>query len=190
MIAEDVTNQGKSVFYNGFDSPYPYTTDIMELFADKDLINSVSLGKFKLIDLTIMPEYEILKHKQLALLEMCLKHIKNRDFVKIINYVLDSLIVAHENHLSKDLFDSTISYLAKAREYSELQPLFDEIIENISDYKEDIMTYAEELMQRGEQMAQISMVQEMIRSGLELALIEKISHLNKKEIEKIKETMH
>ena len=102
----------------------------------------------------------------------------------------DIVYKAHENHLSKDLFDSTISYLAKAREYSELQPLFDEIIENISDYKEDIMTYAEELMQRGEQMAQISMVQEMIRSGLELALIEKISHLNKKEIEKIKETMH
>ena len=75
-----------------------------------------------------------------------------------------------------------------------MQPLFDEIIENISDYKEDVMTYAEELMQQGmqqgEQMAQRSMVREMIKSGLELALIEKISHLSKKEIEKIRETMH
>lgn len=202
------------VFYNGVDSPYPHATDINILFAGGDLINKVGLGKFSLVDLTIKPESEILQHKQLALLEMCLKHIYVRDFNKVVGHVFNAFKVAHEHELSKKLFDSTLSYLMKAKEYEELQPLFTELTENFEDYKEDIMSYAESLklegklegiqqgklegiqqgmqrgMQQGMQQGKLEMVQEMLKAGVELPLIEKVSHLSKKEIEKIKKTIH
>ena len=56
------------------------------------------------------------------------------------------------------------------------------------------MTYAEELklegIQQGIQQNQQQMVLEMIKAGAEMKFIEKVSHLNKKEIEAIKKNMH
>lgn len=174
------------VFYNGTDSPYPYTKDIRELFADKVLIDSISLGKFDLVDLTVMPENKILQHKQLAVLEMCLKHIKARDFNTVFTHILKAMLTAHEYHMGKSLLNSSLTYLIDAREGRDLQKLFSELIIQIPEYKEDIMSYAEELRLEGKK----EIVQEMLKAGADLKFIEKVSHLSKKEIEKIKETMH
>jgi predicted transposase/invertase (TIGR01784 family) len=195
------------VFYNGDVSPYPYATDIKDLFADKELINDVYLGKFKLVDLTIMPEDEILQHQQLAIMEMCLKHIQARDFSNIImEYILKAILVAHDSNLSKNLFDSAISYIMNAREGIELQPLFKQIIEHISEYEDDIMTYAEELRQEGMQKGRQEgmqegihegmqkgmhqMAKELLKSGVDESLIAKASHLSQKELDEIKKSLH
>ena len=98
------------VFYNGQQSPYPYSVDIADSFADKKLASEIGLGKFSLVDLTTTSEDEILKHKKLALLEMCLKHINARDFNNVINHFVNAFIVAHKNKLEKKLFDSFLSY--------------------------------------------------------------------------------
>lgn len=174
------------VFYNGDLSPYPYAIDILDLFADKKLVADIGLGRFNLVDLTVTSEDEILKHKQLALLEMCLKHINARNFNNVIGHILNAFIVAHKYKIDKKLFDSSISYLMNAKEYEELKPLFTQLVDNFNEYKGDIMTYAEELKLQGKK----EMVQEMLKAGTEISFIEKVSHLSKKEIEKIKKTMH
>lgn len=182
------------VFYNGDKSPYPYATDILDLFADKHLVKYIGLGKFSLIDLTVMPDNEILKHKQLALLEMCLKHINARHFNNVINHILNAFIVAHDSKIDRKLFDSSISYLMNAKEYEDLKPLFGQLIDNFKEYEEDIMSYAEQLrqegMQKGRQEAQHDMVLELLKSGVDEHLIVKASKLSPEEIEKIKKTMH
>ena len=186
------------VFYNGNESPYPYSTDIVDLFANKDLISEIGIGKFGLIDLTVTHEDEILKHKQLALLEMCLKHINARDFNAVIDFIVNACIVANKDKISKKLFDSALSYLMNAKERKELNPLFIKLIDNLHECEVDIMTYAEELklegmqqgIEKGIQQNQQQMVLEMIKEGLAISTIEKISHLNKKEIEAIKKNMH
>jgi predicted transposase/invertase (TIGR01784 family) len=38
------------VFYSGSESPYPHSTNIMDLFSNKDLISEIGVGKFGLID--------------------------------------------------------------------------------------------------------------------------------------------
>ncbi|MBY0379767.1 MAG: Rpn family recombination-promoting nuclease/putative transposase [Burkholderiales bacterium] len=182
------------VFYNGDKSPYPYAIDILDLFADKKLVADIGLGRFNLVDLTVTSEYEILKHKQLALLEMCLKHINARNFNNVIDHILNAFIVAHKNKIDKKLFDSSISYLMNAKEYDELKPLFTQLIDNFNEYEGDIMTYAEQLRlegkKEGKNETKMELVQEMLKAGAEISFIEKVSHLSKKEIEKIKKTMH
>ena len=61
---------------------------------------------------------------------------------------------------------------------------------DISDYKETIMSYAETLKQQGMQQGKYEIVQEMLKAGVELSLIEKVSHLTKKEIEELKKSLH
>ena len=86
----------------------------------------------------------------------------------------------------------------RAKEKQELKPLFTQLINNISECEVNIMTYAEELEQRGIkqgvkqgiQQNQQQMVMEMIKEGINISTIEKVSHLNKKEIEAIKKSMH
>ena len=98
-----------------------------------------------------MPDDEILQHGKTALLEILLKHIRARDFSQVIQLILQAVLVAYAYHISKDLFDSAVSYLVNAREREELEPLFNQIIIEVSEYKEVIMTYAEELKKEGEQ---------------------------------------
>jgi predicted transposase/invertase (TIGR01784 family) len=186
------------VFYNGSDSPYPYATNIYELFADDSLIASIGLGNFSVVDLTIKSEAEILKHKKLALLEMCLKHISARNFVNKVDYILEAFRAAYADRISKKLFWGTVSYLTNAREHRELEPLFTKLIENFEDCEDNIMSYAEELlqqgmqqgMQKGEHTTKLAMVKEMLKAGIELSLIQRVSNLSKKEIEQIKKTIH
>lgn len=168
--------------------------DIVDSFADKKLASEIGLGKFSLVDLTTTSEDEILKHKQLALLEMCLKHINARDFNNVMNNFTNAFIVAHECKLEKKLFDSFLSYVMRAKEKQELKPLFTQLINNISECEVNIMTYAEELEQRGMKQGikqtQKQMVRELLNSGVDEKIIAKASNLNKKEIEAIKKSMH
>ncbi|MCC2624706.1 MAG: hypothetical protein K0R14_579 [Burkholderiales bacterium] len=159
------------VFYNGERSPYPYPTDIRELMADQELADKLPLGKFNLVDLTVIPDEEILQHGKISLLEMLAKHIREREFKQeIIQLILDAVIVAHSNHISKSLFDSAMTYLMNARERLELAPLFNEIIVNISEYKEEVMSWAEELRREGEERSRqkvMSYAEELRREGEE-----------------------
>jgi predicted transposase YdaD len=173
------------VLYNGESSPYPYKTDIMDMFADKQLSETVGLGKFKLIDLTTIDDDKILKHGKVALLEMLEKHIKIRDFSNAIDLIMNAILVAHENNLAKDLFESALSYMTKARDIKDLEPLFQKILK-IDDYRETVMTYAEHYKQEGKQ----EIIQEMLKAGMDMASIAKIAHLSEKEVKKIKESMH
>jgi predicted transposase/invertase (TIGR01784 family) len=181
------------VFYNGLKSPYPYATDIRDLFADVDIIDKMPLGTFGLVDLTVMSNDEILKHGKLALLEMVLKHIHVRDFRKVAELIYNAVFIAYRDDIQKGLFDSAVAYLMKAREAQELQPLFEQIITNIDNYKGDVMSYEETLIQKGRQegvqIAQ-NMVKELLRSGVDDAIIAKASLLTQKELDEIKKCLN
>lgn len=153
------------VFYNGTDSPYPHSTSIRDLMLDKELFDLVGLGAFKLIDLTVTNDSEILKHKKIALLEMVLKHIKAKEFILVVDSIVKALIVAHADNLPKNLFHSLLSYLTKAKDEDELKPLFKSIIAEFSEYKEDIMTYAEHYTQQGIQQGMQQGMQQGVQQG-------------------------
>ena len=193
------------VFYNGKASPYPYATDIKELFADREIIDKLPLGNFGLVDLTVMSNEEILEHGKLALLEMVMKHIHVRDFKQAVESIYKAVYISYVSEINKSLFDSVLSYLMKAREEQELQPLFAQIIESINDYKDDVMSYEETLIQRGlergrnegmergiqeGELKTQKMVKELLKSGVDEAIVAKASHLTKQQLEEIKKSLH
>lgn len=186
------------VFYNGMDSPYPYELDIAEIFADKELFTETQLGKFKLVDLTVADNSEILKHGKVAVLEMLAKHIYVRDLRSVINELVSALVAGHQDKLSKSLFKSAFTYLATSHEQDELLELRDMIIKELPYYKEQVMTYAESLiqegikkgiekgMEKGKHEAQVEIAQQLLESGIDESIISKVTHLNPKELAELK----
>ncbi len=62
------------IFYNGRVSPYPFPVDFFQLFSQPELAKTVLTSPFHLVDLTVIPDEELLKHGYVAALEMFQKH--------------------------------------------------------------------------------------------------------------------
>jgi predicted transposase/invertase (TIGR01784 family) len=156
------------VFYNGMRSPYPYSSDIAEIFADPELYVKFPLGKFKLVDLTMMNEDEILKHGKLALLEMLAKHIHDRNFMEAIKFIVAAFQLGHNLEMNKGLVHAAFNYLINAREMDEIKDLLIELERNVPEYKEDFMTYAESLKREGMQLGKQEGMQLGEQRGMQL----------------------
>jgi predicted transposase/invertase (TIGR01784 family) len=163
------------------------------LFASKDLYNNAQLGKFKLVDLTVIEAEQILQHKKLAVLEMVLKHIHARDFTKAIDDVVKAIVVDLEDHLSDSLLQGTFNYLFDGREKADIAQLILKLKQTIPYNKsteEILMSYADELRQEGRQETQREIAKQLIESGVDYAIITKTTHLTVSELEKIKKNLH
>ena len=190
------------VFYNGSSSPYPYYLDIADLFADKETYNNAPLGKFKLVDLTIIDDNEILQHKKLALLEMLLKHINDRNFTEVTNKIIQALKIGLSSGINNTLLEGAFSYIINAKETNEFKQLLIQIDKNIPDLKENIMTYAEELRnegiqlgeqrgiqlgkQEGKQEAQQEIARQLLKSGVDRSIVASATHLSLEQINNLR----
>lgn len=181
------------VFYNGVKSPYPYSSNIIDLFDNNELLDSAKLGTFKLIDLSTMETTEIFKHGRVAVLEMLQKAVRVRDFKAIIETVIEVLLLGKASGLKQSLVDRGILYLFGARDVEEIKPFIEKIKQQIPNYGEEIMNFIDAMKlegeQTGEQKAKQEIVQEMIKAGADESFITKVTHLNQKELDKIKKSM-
>jgi predicted transposase/invertase (TIGR01784 family) len=137
------------VFYTGKRSPYPYHVDVTDLFANRDLYTKAALGKFKLIDLTVIEDDELLQHKKLALLETLLKQVNMRSLNhKWIGKAIDIAATFDKN----DLIYVAMVYLMNSTNEHEFKQLITQIEKESTTIKENqIMNYAEQLFKEGEQ---------------------------------------
>lgn len=174
------------VIYNGKKSPYPYEVEISQLFTDKDLFNSVGLGNFKLIDLTVAKNNELLKHKKLGLVELLLRHAYTRDFIKELAIITEAFIGAVSDNLGDHLFGcALLAYICNARETDEVKALTIQLKQHLSSYEEVIMTYAEHLRQEGRQQGMQQGMQQGIQEGIHQASLEIARSLLRAGVDKI-----
>lgn len=193
------------VFYNGSMSPYTYSSELADLFADKELFNSIGLGNFKLTDLTITHDDVILQHKKISLLELLLKHIHDRDLNETIESIVKGFQLAELYMVNPSLIQAAISYLLNGRERDELNPLIEQLKQNLPKYGDEIMTYAEELRQEGEQRgmqlgeqkgrqegkqeAQQEIAKQLLKSGVDSKIIATSTHLPIDKIAELKASL-
>ena len=189
------------VIYNGTKSPYPYETEIGNLFNDKKLFDSVGLGNFKLIDLTVISDEELIKHKKLGLAEILLRHAYTRDFIKYLSIITKAFIGATSDNLGDHLFGCALAYIYNARECEEAQALTTELKSNLSNYEELIMTYAEHLRQEGMQkgmqkgmqqgrqegviQASLDIARSLLQAGVDKSIIKQTTHLTDEELKQL-----
>ena len=183
------------LFYHGEQSPYPYSTDLFDLFDNKVFAKHIFCQPFRLIDVTLITDEEIKKHKLISLLELVQKHIRDKKFLlnlhNLTEIITNILNFNSENqYLMIDYIENTLYYIMKIANIDDFD-LFNRTLENISIIKEHkiMATVAQQLEQRGEQRGILKgreqVAYKLLKAGLSQDLIMQTTDLTKEELEKL-----
>ncbi len=152
------------------------------------------VGRFRLIDLTVMSDEELLQHNTLSVLEVMLKHIRQRDLMLAAKSMIEALKIGYQNGMGESLVNGVFSYLSNSRDGKDLRPLFNKFVHELTYYEDSIMTYAEELKQEGKQEghqeAQREIAQQLLKSGVDSTIIANATHLTAAQVEELKKSLH
>ncbi|WGL99941.1 Rpn family recombination-promoting nuclease/putative transposase (plasmid) [Arsenophonus sp. aPb] len=152
------------LFYQGKTSPYPYSTQWLDCFADPELAKSVYMQAFPLVDITVIPDEEILSHRRVALMELVQKHIRTRDMLEFSQEIASLL---NQYVIQPELFKGLMYYIVERGNTSDAKQFLHQIAEKVDDYREVVMTIAEQLRREGEQKGKIEGIQEGIQKGIQ-----------------------
>lgn len=144
------------LFYSGKRSPYPYTTRWLDEFDDPALAKTLYCGEFPLVDVTVIPDDEIMGHRSMAALTLLQKHIHRRDVSELLDKL--TLLLLTET-LTREQVHSLISYLVQAGEAVDSVVFVRELAQRVPQHGDELMTIAQQLEQKG--------IEKGIKQGIE-----------------------
>ena len=134
------------LFYTGKRSPYPYSTNWLQEFDDPTLAGKLYTGDFPLVDVTVIPDEEIMGHRSMAALTLLQKHIRQRDLAELTDR-LSAILLA--GYLSSPQVISLIHYIIQAGESANAEAFVRELALRVPQHEEELMTIAQQLEQKG-----------------------------------------
>ncbi|EGR1335218.1 Rpn family recombination-promoting nuclease/putative transposase [Vibrio parahaemolyticus] len=191
------------LFYHGRTSPYPYSTNWLDEFENPEIAKALYSQDFPLVDVTVMPDDEIIQHKRVALLELVQKHVRQRDLLDFTETLVTLLL---ERLITTNQLDSLVEYLLRVGETSNLEGLMRTLAQQVPEHEERFMTVAEQLEARGreqglkqgleqgleqgrqegeafgQQAAKLAIAKRMLAAGLDKSLISDTTGLSEKEL--------
>lgn len=134
------------LFYVGKRSPYPYSTRWLDEFDDPELAHKLYSGAFPLVDVTVIPDDDIMEHRSMAALTLLQKHIHQRDIATLTDR-LATLLMA--DYLSSPQVMALIHYLLQAGESADSEAFVRELAQRVPQHGDALMTIAQQLEQKG-----------------------------------------
>ncbi|EBF4234800.1 Rpn family recombination-promoting nuclease/putative transposase [Salmonella enterica] len=134
------------LFYVGKRSPYPYTTRWFDEFDDPELAANVYGGAYPLVDVTVIPDDEIMDHRSMAALTLLQKHIHQRDIATLTDRLVTLLMA---DYLSSPQVIALIHYLLQAGESADSEAFVRELAQRVPQHGDALMTIAQQLEQKG-----------------------------------------
>jgi predicted transposase/invertase (TIGR01784 family) len=134
------------LFYTGKRSPYPYSTRWLDEFEDPSLAGNLYGRAFPLVDVTVIPDEEIMGHRSMAALTLLQKHIHQRDIATLTDR-LATLLMA--DYLSSPQVTALIHYLLQAGESADSEAFVRELAQRVPQHGDALMTIAQQLEQKG-----------------------------------------
>ena len=176
------------IFYNGKQTPYPYSLKFEDAFDDPYQIMSNVLAKaIPLIDVNELEEKRLRTQKLLGVMTRALKV---RNIVDSLNYLKTIMIDLNSELIisgdQNNYGQIVMTFLANVREPDELQKAIEENPELTVTLKGEYMTAAEYFTQKGEAKKSRAMAINAIEKGLDTVLIADLTELDIKTIEQIK----
>jgi predicted transposase/invertase (TIGR01784 family) len=167
------------LFYRGKKSPYPFTTDIMDCFQNKELAQETFLKPYSLIDITVIPDEELRTHKGIAILELIQKNIHKRD---ALEFIQDIALQVAKQLLTHEQFKSLLYYISQEGESKDFNGFYSSLSKALPNYTEDIMTLAQQLKQEGRHEEAIAIAKNLLNDGISTKATQKLTGLPEKEI--------
>ncbi|EPK7361740.1 Rpn family recombination-promoting nuclease/putative transposase [Kluyvera intermedia] len=179
------------LFYHGTQSPYPFSLCWLDEFADSSTARRLYAAAFPLVDITVIPDDEIVQHRRVALLELVQKHIRQRDLLGLVEQIAMLLVTgcANDSQL-KALFN----YLLRSGDALRFHEFLQAAAERLPQHKETLMTIADRLreeghwqgvqqgVQQGKQQEALRIAATMREKGIEDDLIQAITGLSAEEL--------
>ncbi|MBF7997459.1 Rpn family recombination-promoting nuclease/putative transposase [Rahnella laticis] len=203
------------LFYQGKVSPYPYSMCWLNEFEMPDNARALYGENFPLVDITVIPDDEIMQHRRMAILELLQKHIRQRDLTELLDQ-LSTLLLG--GNTTQEQLISVINYMLQAGESRDPATLINTLASRVPQHEEALMTIAEKLREEGrekgrleglqlgeqkgreeglqlgeqkgreegEREAALKIARTMLASGLDRALVMKMTGLTETELAQIR----
>jgi len=134
------------LFYTGKRVPYPYSTNWLEEFADPELAKKLYSSDFPLVDITVIPDDEIMGHRSMAALTLLQKHIHQRNLTVLIDRLVAILLT---DYLASPQVKALMSYIIQAGETADAEIFIRELASRVPQHGDELMTIAQQLEQKG-----------------------------------------
>ncbi|PRP68831.1 transposase [Chromobacterium amazonense] len=152
------------LFYHGSPSPYPFSMNWLDLFDDPQAAAALYTQPFPLVDVTVIPDDEILQHKRVALLELVQKNIRQRD---MMDFVQELAVLLQLGFCSDEQLTSLLHYMMQAGETAQPEVFLQTLAHSSPQYEELVMTIAQQLEERGRQEGMAVGVERGRQEGLQ-----------------------
>lgn len=178
------------LFYHGVKRPYPHTHKMrfVDCFENVKLAEWLYHGPFPLVDITVIPDEEILTHRSVALLEAVQKHIQVRDDLLEVASLFSQALVASKP--PRELFRQLVYYISRVGEVSDQKKFLEDITQTEQNYREDVMTIAQQLrqegLQQGEQRKAFEIAKEMLAEGADFQFVKRVTKLSDEEMSQLR----
>ena len=174
------------LFYQGKRSPYPYSLCWLDLFSETEHAAALYSGTFPLVDVTVIPDEEIMHHRSMAALTLLQKHIRQRD----LGSLLDRLItLMRTEFMTRQQVIALVNYMLQVGETPNLELTLSELARHVPQHEEQLMTIAEQLeqrgMEKGKREASLEIARNMLKSGLDNAFVMKMTGLTEQELKQL-----
>ena len=183
------------LFYHGMASPYPYSMNWLNLFAEPTLAGTLYTDSFPLVDVTIIPDEAILQQKRIAMLELALKHARLRDLMELAEPMAFLLKCGL---CTRDQLASLLTYLADVGDTNNPQRLLEILAKSSPEYEDVVMTIAQKLRQEGrkdgrkeghsegrlEEKREVA--RKMLMKGIDPVLVMQVTGLTEQELGQLK----
>ncbi|HEI6800615.1 TPA: Rpn family recombination-promoting nuclease/putative transposase [Yersinia enterocolitica] len=178
------------LFYHGMVTPYPYPMSWLQAFSVPTLAGQLYAGNFPLIDVTVIPDNEIMTHRRIALLELLQKHIRQRDLAELLDQLV--MLIA-SGYTTEDQLKAAINYIIQVGETAEPEALIRSMAQRLPQHEESLMTIAQKLEQKGEARGivkgrvegKLDVARTMLANGLDRATVMKMTGLREEELAQI-----
>lgn len=174
------------LFYTGRRSPYPYAMNWLNEFDDPALATTLYSSDFPLVDVTVIPDDEIMNHRSMAALTLLQKHIHQRDLAELTDRLATLLM---ENWLASPQVISLIHYILQAGESSSAEAFVRDLAQRVPQHGDELMTIAQQLEQKGraegEREAAFKIARNMLERGLDEAAVMEMTGLSKEDLNRL-----
>ena len=177
------------LFYHGATSPYPFSLNWLDEFADPQLAKTLYGCPFPLIDVTVMPDDDIVQHRRVALLELMQKHIRQRDLMLLLEQLVTLI---DEGYTSGSQLVAMQNYMLQ-RGHTEQADLFYGVLRDRETGGESMMTLAqwfeekgiEKGIQQGRQEERQEFALRLLSKGMSREDVAEMTNLSLAEIDKV-----
>lgn len=154
---------------------------------------------FPLVDVTVIPDDEIMGHRSMAALTLLQKHIHRRDLADLMDNLATLLLT---EHMTGQQLVSLINYLVQAGKTSDAEAFVRELAQRVPQHEDQLMTIAQQLEQkgiekgleqglmlgeqRGIEKGKFEVARTMLQNGLDRDTIIKLTGLTADELAKIR----